>query len=118
MKTYVLLPNRMIAEAGFMDWAVWFEDAGDERVVAQSETEMHAVSTVFIGIDYRVFGKGPPLVFETMVVSKGGGEFDWEDDHGQWRYSSWDDAEAGHHAALRRVLKAEAEAAKTIAGQA
>jgi len=114
MKHYILLPNRMIAEANFMDWAMWFEDAGDVRVVAQTETELHAISTVFIGLDYRWLGDGPPLVFETMIFSKGG-DVDISDECGCWRYASWDDAEAGHRTALRRVLKAEASAAKTVA---
>lgn len=57
------------------------------------------VSTVFIGLDHR-FGPepGPPLVFETMVF---GGVLDqeWE------RYSTWDEAAAGHAALVAAVAR-------------
>lgn len=111
LKHYILLPNRMIAETpDFMDWAEWFESA--DRDVAKTETELHLISTVFIGIDYRWLGKGPPIVFETMVFTKDG---DTLDDGGCWRYASWDDADTGHKAVVRRVLAMEAKAAKVIA---
>jgi hypothetical protein len=44
------------------------------------------VSTVFLGLDHQR-GDGPPLLFETMVFP------DCED---AWRYSTWDQAGAGH----------------------
>jgi len=47
------------------------------------------VSTVFIGLDHRFFGDGPPLLFESMVF---GGPLDGE----QFRYPTWDAAAAGH----------------------
>lgn len=61
----------------------------------QINDEVH-VSTVWLGLDHS-FGDGPPLIFETMVF---GGEYDdWTE-----RYSTWEQAEAGHErivAALR-----------------
>lgn len=47
------------------------------------------VSTVFLALDHRFSGDGPPIVFETMVF---GGPFDQE----QERYCTWVEAEAGH----------------------
>lgn len=54
------------------------------------------VSTVFLAVDSQ-WGDGPPVLFETMIF---GGPYDGH----QWRYASWEAAEAGHHrvvAALR-----------------
>lgn len=114
MKHYILLPNRMIAEASLLEWGEWFETA--DRDVAKTETELHLISTVFLGLDHNFFGKGPPLLFETMIFAKGDGGSDDGLGAGEcWRYASWDDAEAGHKTAVRRVLKAEAEAAKVTA---
>lgn len=53
------------------------------------------VSTVFLGVDYRM-GNGPTQLFETMVFN---GPLDRE----QARYSTWDEAEAGHRAMVERV---------------
>jgi hypothetical protein len=46
------------------------------------------VSTVWLGIDHG-FGRGLPIIFETMVF---GGEHDQE----QWRYTTEQEARAGH----------------------
>ncbi len=48
---------------------------------------------MFVGIDLGFMIEGPPLLFETMIF---GGEHDQE----QWRYSTWEEAEAGHMKAL------------------
>lgn len=69
----------------------------DERIVAKTRIGDVLVSTVFLGVDHS-WGKGLPILFETMVF---GGSCD-ED---TWRYSSWDDAEAGHNATVRKVEK-------------
>jgi hypothetical protein len=52
-----------------------------------------------LGIDHRFWGKGPPILFETIIF---GGQLD----HSMWRYSSYDDAQAGHAAAVRRARAA------------
>lgn len=103
----------MIAEvASWREWGEWFETA--DRDVAKTETELHLISTVFLGLDHNFFGKGPPLLFETMIFAKGDGGSDGLRADECWRYASWDDAEAGHKTAVRRVLKAEAKAAEAI----
>ena len=53
------------------------------------------VSTVFLGIDHNYSGKGPPVLFETMVL--GGPRNDTT-----FRYSSWDDAEVFHFTTSRK----------------
>jgi hypothetical protein len=112
MKHYILLPNRTVAEVpDLMEWAMWFE--ANDRDIAKTETELHLISTVFLGLDHNFFGRGPPVLFETMVFTRAGnGGVAFPDDC--FRYCSWDDADAGHRAAVRRVLKAEAEAARTV----
>jgi hypothetical protein len=39
----------------------------DYKVVKQTTIGAYRVSTVWLGLDHRYFGDGPPLIFETMV---------------------------------------------------
>ncbi|HMF88292.1 MAG TPA: hypothetical protein VK575_09445 [Gemmatimonadaceae bacterium] len=83
--------------------ATWARTYKHERVALTEVTNGVDVSTVFLGVDHRFSSKGPPLLFETMVF---GGPLDQQ----CWRYSSWDDAETGHAAAVRKcknLLKVE-----------
>jgi hypothetical protein len=59
------------------------------------------VSTVFLGLDHN-WGGGPPLVFETMLFT------DDERDQSLWRYSTWDEAVAGHAEVVSAVGSAVA----------
>jgi hypothetical protein len=96
---YVLDENHHTVEVGMKEWARSLEVTSN-RIVDYTEiaSETH-VSTVFLGIDHRFFGQGPPILFETMIF---GGPLDGS----QWRYSSWDDAQAGHKAAVRKAREA------------
>jgi hypothetical protein len=76
----------------------WGQTLGSmDRRVAWTGGQDKWVSTVFLGLDYRQWGKGPPLLFETMLFINGNGD---ETE----RYSSWEDAEIGHKAFVRRFL--------------
>jgi len=71
-----------------------------KRVVAQEMVEGVYVSTVFLGIDHS-FGGDVPLLFETMIfpheeATNAYGE--------QWRWPTWDAAEAGHKAIVHAIL--------------
>lgn len=89
--------RRPVPAADVLEWGHFFESG--ERIVKQTELGDVRVSTVFLGVDHRWFGGGPPLLFETMIF---GGPLDqW-----QWRYASWDDAETGHRVAVRRATEA------------
>lgn len=81
------------------EWGRWLGAAAmsGSRVVAWTGSPHKCVSTVFLGLDHRHFGKGPPIVFESMLFINGTGE-DTE------RYCSWDDAETGHKAMVRKHL--------------
>ena len=91
---YKLNGHEVLPCVDVIEWGIWFEHA--DRVVAHTKSYMGNVSTVFLGIDHRFTGDGPPILFETMVF---GGECDGE----TWRYSTWDEAVAGHAQALAAV---------------
>jgi len=70
----------------------------EKRKVAKDKIGDILISTVFLGIDHA-FDNGPPVLFETMVF---GGGLDEEME----RYSTWEEAEAGHAAMVEKVKKA------------
>lgn len=70
-------------------WAALLED-DQYRQIASTEVDGALVSTVWVGIDHN-WGDGPPLIFETTVFW---GRTPSADD--EERYSSIDDALAGH----------------------
>lgn len=88
-----ILDGHNAVPTDLMTWARWFETA--ERHVAQDYIGEARVSTVFLGLDHS-FGSGPPLLFETMIF--GGPHNDYQE-----RYSTWEEAEAGHAKALALV---------------
>jgi hypothetical protein len=79
-----------------LEWAEWLDTA--DRCVAWTGNASKYVSTVFLGLDHRHFGGGPPLVFETILFIDGRPTGEME------RYSSWDDAETGHKCFVRKYL--------------
>jgi hypothetical protein len=82
--------------ASLLEWAAWME-RDRERIVLQTAVgARQRVSTVFLGLDYRFFENGPPLLWETMVF---GGPFD---DY-QARATSKLEALRNHGIALRLV---------------
>lgn len=97
MTNYILDGHKVMPASDTLEWARWFEKSS--RKVAQTDVDGVNVSTVFLGIDHRFGGQGPPIVFETMVF---GGPLDQE----QERYTTWDEAEQGHAAMVARVAAA------------
>lgn len=59
MKHYIL-DGEDVVEVGASEWATWFEDASDRRMIKQSREGETRISTVFIGL-------GEDEIFETMV---------------------------------------------------
>jgi hypothetical protein len=115
-RCYILDDERRPVKAGLMEWAAWFEK-WENRCVAVDQTALFEVSTVFLGIDHRGWRDGPPILFETMVFERKaeiktifGRLMPIRPDVEQNRYASWDEAEAGHRATLRRLQKQEADA--------
>ena len=83
---YILDGKTPVECDDLIKWAKWFETA--KRHVAQDDIGGVSVSTVFLGIDHA-WGSGRPVLFETMIF---GGPLDQK----QERYSTWEEAEAGH----------------------
>lgn len=90
---FILDGHTPVPAASLREWGRWFETGN--RVVAQDKIGDVKVSTVFLGLDHQ-WGEGPPLLFETMI-------FEGPHDGYQERYSTWDEAEAGHKVALSLV---------------
>lgn len=76
-------------------WAFLFES--DDRQIRFDRVGDVEISTVWIGIDHSLrFTGGPVLIFETMIF---GGEHDKD----MWRYSTEDEAIAGHERITREI---------------
>ena len=88
-------------------YARW--SAGTNKTVARTSINGADVSTVFLGIDHRTWGIGPPLLWETMVF---GGPLDGECE----RYGLLEDARAGHDAMVERCRLAPVAPAPSMLG--
>lgn len=86
------------------EWSRLRAEAGDDYVIVQkTKIGESEVSTVWLGIDHGFGRTHAPMIFETMIF---GGELDGE----VWRYSTEEQARAGH--AEVSVLTRAAEALK------
>ncbi|WP_439372903.1 hypothetical protein [Bradyrhizobium sp. DASA03120] len=104
-RCYVLV-NRETARVPLNDWAsasasrhatIKLTSLDPWRVAQTYIGDVH-ISTVFLGLDHRFFGDGPPLLFETMIF---GGRLD----EFQNRCATWDEAEAMHAEAVEQVRR-------------
>ena len=75
-------------EPDLLTWGLWFEEHAN-RIVAQEWVENVKISTVFLGLDHNWWPDRPMKIFETMIF---GGDLHLE----QWRYSTEEEALAGH----------------------
>lgn len=71
---YILDKKGNPVATDLMTWATWFEKSckdfdATKRRVAMTTIGRYKVSTVFLGLDHN-FGKGPPVLWETMVFKK------------------------------------------------
>jgi len=106
---YVLDGHTPVPCADSRAWGAWFNDA-EARRVGKTEVGVFTVYTTFLGIDHNFHigndGErlGPPLLFETMVDYPITTPIRGPRDHGwldlQKRYSTWEQAEAGHERAV------------------
>jgi len=99
MGDYYILDGHKAVPTDLLTWAKYIETRREGRHVADEKVGDVRISTVFLGLDHA-FGGGPPLLFETMVF---GGEHDQEMD----RYTTWEQAEAGHKAMVAKVTGAK-----------
>jgi hypothetical protein len=98
--------NRPLMTDDMLEWARFFENMTRRTVGHTQINSAVMVSTVFLGLDHRHRRDGPPLLFETMIF---GGPLTAS----CWRYVSWDDAEAGHRAAVRKARVAAGQKVTT-----
>jgi hypothetical protein len=109
-KYFLLNDDHSLRPVDMMEWAHAF--ANLDRSVAWTGNESKFVSTVFLGLDHRYFGDGPPMVFETMVFVDEGKTMKWPDGSERphktsldiERYGSWAAAEAGHKRFVQKYL--------------
>lgn len=94
---YILRGHEVLAVDDFMLWAMWYEDGN--RIVKQEQIGDYWVSTVFLGLDHNWSFQGPPIVFETMIFIDGSAD-------AAERYSTWDEAAAGHEKICERLREA------------
>jgi len=100
---YILCGDAVVEEPDFGKWVAWHADWYEKlRCVARTSVKFGAVATVFLGMNMAVAESERPLLFETRVM---GG---WLND--QWeRYSTLEEARAGHGAWVARVRAMEQE---------
>ena len=97
---YILDKNNIaVEEPDLMKWGNWLQTA--DRNVAKTQVGEYRISTVFLGLNHQ-HGKGPPLLFETMVF-KG----DSSEDLDIMRYTTRVQALAGHDQMVAKVRKQE-----------
>lgn len=80
------------------DEGAWLMEASDRKVAYDTLVAgefITEVSTVYLVINHQWRSGAPPLIFETMIFSN-----DPDIDNYQWRYSTEEQAAAGH----RRVV--------------
>lgn len=87
----ILKDKKVIPEDDPIKWANWLKTS-ENRHVDLFEKDDLRISTVFLSTDHGFFGRS--LWFETMIF---GGPHDGY----QERYTTWDEAMAGHKAALK-----------------
>ena len=77
-------------------------DDRDMKITKQDKVGDVRVSTVFLGLDHAWIGEPSPILWETMI-------FGGEHDQYQERYTSHEDALAGHQRAIDLVKNIERE---------
>ncbi|MCP4592454.1 MAG: hypothetical protein GY842_17105 [bacterium] len=98
---YILCDGKVTEEPDHEKWERWHRSTYPKvREVASTTASGGTVRTVFLAINMSLAKDEDPLLFETRV--QGG----WLDD--QWqRYSSLEEARAGHDSWVARVSEAE-----------
>ena len=95
MKNYYakLDGHKVVPVASLLEIAGLYETRDARRVAKTDVTKDIMVSTVFLAINHS-YGHGPDLWFETMIFGGPHSEF-------CNRYTTWEEAVAGHELAVR-----------------
>ena len=101
MSRYAILnPDHSLTPCDLIQWARWKNTA--DCAVAKAHLQGYLVSTVFLGINHAYFDNEPSLWFETMIFQEG----QWNELYCE-RYTTWDEALAGHKRACEAVRNKE-----------
>lgn len=104
---FIETPDFKLKAVGLMKWARWMPT---HRTVARDSASRVEVSIVFLGLDHRFGGDGPPIVYETMVFRPDGPRSErWADQICE-RYCTREQALAGHAEILARAMTGEFDA--------
>lgn len=57
-------------------WSRWFNDINNRRIEETKLENGYVISTVFLGIDHNFWGRGFPVLYETMLFDPKGEEAD------------------------------------------
>lgn len=100
---YKLNDDKTISPCSMREYADQLEHmrATDTKHIAKDDIGEYWISTVWLGLNHSHHEEGLPLLFETMVFK--GKEGDVYCD----RYSTWDDAIAGHKEIKNKVATGE-----------
>ena len=97
---YYLNEDHSYTPCDLMTWAMQLEELWEARKkhVAVDIIEGKRISTVWLGLDHSYDGR-KPLLFETMIFADDeiGGDIYMD------RYTTWEEAEAGHQKAIQWV---------------
>jgi len=88
--------NNVIPCDDVLVWGEWFSNFNRRQVANTKVIEGVKVSTVFIGINHS-WRYGQLHIFESMIF---GGISDGYTE----RYSTWEEAEKGHHQIVAKIL--------------
>lgn len=85
------------------------EDEGSYKRVAEDQVGPYWVSTVWLGLDHG-FNRGAPVIFETMVFATSDHMQGLGPDMDCRRYSTEDEARAGHDETVTLIRATTADA--------
>lgn len=97
---YILDGHTPVKVKNVMEYHEWYMENAVVHVKLDKLPNGVDVSTVFLGLDHNYYGGGKPILFETMI-------FGGEHEHFMNRYSTWEEAEAGHQDAINMVFAVE-----------
>jgi len=96
MEKYYILDGKTAKSVDLITWVTWIKKA--DRHVADERIGGSRILTTFLGFDHSFFPNEPPLLFKTEVFD---GPLNGEVD----RHTTWEQAEKGHAATVRRVAE-------------
>jgi hypothetical protein len=100
---FILRDGEVIEEPDHRSWSEWYESSfGEVECIDRTQLNQATVSTHFLAVDMTLARDASPMLFETRV--SGG----WLADQRQ-RYSTLEEARAGHQFWVARVREVEEE---------